>query len=191
MEQTKLKEINAALPRVNIKGKQYVMVKDRITAFRALYPEWSILTEILTDDGVVVTVKTTITDQEGRVRATAHAQEKYNSTPINRTSALENSETSSIGRALGLLGIGIDDSFASANEIETAQAQQDAGERWPDPGDKISGAEVAKLRALLGEEQRVENALKYYHLESLADMTYQQYRDCFKKMGARKGAFPA
>lgn len=179
---SKVKEVNAALPKINIKGKMYVMVKDRISAFRELYPEWAILTELINDDGIVVTVKTTVADQDGRVRATAHAQEKYNSTAINRTSALENCETSSIGRALGLLGIGIDDSFASANEVETAQAQQDAGEKWPEPGDRITGAEVVKLRALLGD--RLDSALAHYKVESLTEMTYQQYKDCFKRMGA-------
>lgn len=184
MEQERIREINSKLPTVPIGGKQYIMVKDRVNAFREIFPEWAILTDVLNDDGIVVTIKATIADQDGRVRATAHAQEKYNSTKINRTSALENCETSAIGRAIGLLGIGIDDSFASANEVETAQAQQDAGERWPEPGDRISATDAAKLRGIAGE--KLDSALAFYKINSLTEMTYQQYRDCIQRLGARK-----
>lgn len=182
----RIKEINKNLPTVPIKGKggkvkNYVMVKDRVAAFRELFPEWTIQNDRISDDGVTVTVRTTVANEEGRIIATAHAQERYNSTPVNSTSALENCETSAIGRALALLGIGIDDSFASANETETAQARQEAGDKWPAPGDKIKGNDVAKLRALLGSDERVAAVLAYYHLDSLAAMTYEQFRDCVQK----------
>lgn len=179
----RIRAINKTLPTTNISGKSYVMVKDRVAAFRELFPEWSIINEIISDDGVTVVMRTTIQNEEGRTIATAHAQERYNATKINRTSALENCETSAAGRALGFLGIGVDDSFASANEVENAQAQQNAGEAWPLPSDTITGADVAKLRAILGDDQRVESVLKFYHLESLAAMTYQQFRDCMKRAG--------
>ena len=182
MEQSKIREINKKLPTVPINGKQYIMVKDRVAAFRELFPEWSIINEIISDDGVIVVMRTTIQNEEGRTLATAHAQERYNATKINRTSALENCETSAAGRALGFLGIGVDDSFASANEVENAQAQQNAGEKWPEPGDKIGGAEIMKLRALLGDQ--LDKALAYYHLEGPGEMTFRQYRDCFQRMGA-------
>ena len=182
MEQERIREINKKLPKMNIKGKEYVMVKDRVNAFREIFPAWSIVTDIVSDDGLTVTIKASVLDEEGHTKATAHAQERYNSTQINKTSALENCETSAIGRAIGLLGIGIDDSFASANEVENAQAQQNAGEKWPEPGDKIGGAEIMKLRALLGDQ--LDKALAYYHLEGPGDMTYRQYRDCFQRMGA-------
>lgn len=179
----KIREVNKALPKMTIKGKEYVMVKDRVAAFRELFPDWSIENEIVQDDGVTITIKTTIRNEDGRIIATAHAQERYNATQINKTSALENCETSSLGRAIGLLNIGTDDSFASANEVENAQVQQAAGEKWPELGDTITGADVAKLRAILGDEQRVASVLKFYHLESLTDMTYAQFRDCVKRAG--------
>ena len=184
VELNKIREINEKLPTVPLKGKQYVMVKDRVNAFRELFPEWSIVTDVIADDGVSVTMKATVADEEGRVKATGHAQERYNATQINKTSALENCETSAIGRALALLGIGIDDSFASANETEQAQAQQNAGEKWPEPTEKISGPEIAKVRALLGD--RLDDALKYYKVAGPADLNYAQYRDIVVKMGASK-----
>lgn len=182
MEQSKIREINKKLPKMDIKGKEYVMVKDRVNAFREIFPSWAIINEIISDDGVTIVMRTTIQNEDGRAIAAAHAQERYNSTQINKTSALENCETSAIGRAIGLLGIGIDDSFASANEVENAQAQQNAGEKWPEPGDKIGGAEIMKLRALLGDQ--LDKALAYYHLEGPGEMTFRQYRDCFQRMGA-------
>ena len=48
------------------------------------------------------------------------------SSNINKTSYVENCETSAVGRALAILGIGIDTSIASANEVEDAIAQQQA-----------------------------------------------------------------
>ena len=60
----------------------------------------------------------------GNVLATGHASEKDGSSFINKTSALENAETSAVGRALGILGIGIDTSIASAEEVGNAVQNQ-------------------------------------------------------------------
>lgn len=168
-----LEEINDRLPTMNIKGKKYVMVKDRVAAFRSCCPEGSITTEIIHTDGVTVTVKATVCDEDGKVLSQAHAQERYNSTAINKTSALENCETSAVGRALGLLGIGIDDSFASANEVQTAQAQQAAGETWPGPNERVSPQDAAKLRAFLGD--RLDEALQKYGRRSVSEITNAEY----------------
>ena len=167
MNLVKLKEMN--LPTMNIKGKQYVMVKDRVAAFREVCPTGAIITEIVREDGVTVTVKASVADELGTVLAVAHAQERYNSTAINKTSALENCETSAVGRALGLLGIGIDDSFASANEVSTAIAQQAAGESWPGPNERISPYDATKLRAFLGD--RMEEVLAKYGRKTINEIT--------------------
>ena len=71
--------------------------------------------------------KATIADATGRVIATGHAHEVQGASNINKTSYVENCETSAIGRALAMLGIGIDTSIASANEVEDAIAKQDSG----------------------------------------------------------------
>lgn len=167
----KLKEIN--LPTMNIKGKNYVMVKDRVAAFRSVCPGGAITTEIVNTDGVTVTIRATVADEDGRVLAQAHAQEKYNSTAINKTSALENCETSAVGRALGLLGIGIDDSFASANEVQNAQAQQYAGEQWPGPNERIAPNVANRLHAFLGD--REQEILAKYGKRSVNEITNAEY----------------
>lgn len=168
-----LQELNEHLPTMNIKGKRYVMVKDRVAAFRSCCPDGTITTEIIHTDGVTVTIKATVCDEDGKVLAQAHAQERYNITAINKTSALENCETSAIGRALGLIGIGIDDSFASANEVVTAQAQQAAGERWPMPDEHISPRDATKLRALLGD--RLEEVLQKFGHTMINEVTNVEY----------------
>ncbi len=113
----------------NIKGKEYVEVNTRIQYFRETpaYLGWSLTTEIveLTESRVVM--KAIICDADGRVRATGLAYEKADSSYINKTSYIENCETSAWGRALGNLGIGISTSIASAEEVANAIAQQQPG----------------------------------------------------------------
>ncbi len=104
------------LKTVDIKGKSYVMVNERIAYFRETYPEGSIITELLSSTDGVHTFKA-IAINNGNVLATGHAF-------INKTAALENAETSAVGRALGILGIGIDSSIASAEEVGNAVKNQ-------------------------------------------------------------------
>lgn len=113
----------------NIRGKQYVEVVERIKFFRNenQYKNWTISTDItLSDDRKECIAKTIIADTEQRVIAVGHAHEVQASSNINKTSFIENCETSAVGRALGMMGIGIDNAIASANEVETAIARQDA-----------------------------------------------------------------
>ena len=128
--------VNGEIELINIKGKQYAQVKDKIDAFRKLHPRGGIATELL-QFGDVVVVKATVTDENGNVLGTGHAYEKENSTQINRTSYLENCETSAVGRALAMCGIGIMTSIASAEEVRNAQAQQEAIEKTPIDATKL------------------------------------------------------
>lgn len=108
---------------MDIKGKDYVEVNERIKAFRMLFPEGFIQTEIIDmRDGVITMVARVGVDD--RVLATGTAQENETSSFINKTSYVENCETSAVGRALGMLGIGIDTSVASAEEVENAILNQ-------------------------------------------------------------------
>lgn len=102
---------------IDIKGKSYITVNERIKHFRSKFPNWSIITSIeqIHKEGVIF--KACIFDENNKIRATGHAMEKSGDSFINKTSHIENCETSAIGRALGSMGIGIDSSFASADEI--------------------------------------------------------------------------
>ena len=110
----------------NIRGKQYVEVNERIKFFRQeeQYKNWAIHTEFPVLDSEQALCKCTITTPEGAVVAQGHAHEERGSSNINKTSYVENCETSAVGRALAMLGIGIDTSIASANEVEDAIAKQ-------------------------------------------------------------------
>lgn len=74
----------------NIKGKEYAEVNERIKAFRMLYPDGAIVTDIIDMHDGIVTMKATVMDADGRVLGTGTAQEKEGSTYINKTSYLEN-----------------------------------------------------------------------------------------------------
>ena len=111
----------------NIRGKQYVEVNERIKFLRQEdgIKDYSILTEFTVLDSEMCVCKCTIATPAGKVIATGHAHEERASSNINKTSYVENCETSAVGRALAMLGIGIDTSIASANEVETAIAKQE------------------------------------------------------------------
>ena len=151
---------------VNIKGKEYQTVALRVQKFRETHPTWSITTHIeeRTDDYVVMSAE--IRNEDERLIATGHAEEYRKSSQINGTSALENCETSAIGRALAVAGFGGTE-FASANEVQNAIHQQN---NKPHP--KRAALEVAfkavdsmaSLQALWGnlspEDKKIAEDLK-------------------------------
>ncbi len=105
---------------VDIHGKQYQTVAFRVGKFREIHGlDLSLVTEIVTRTDECVVMKATIADKEGRILATGHSEEYRADGKINATSALENSETSAIGRALASLGLGGTE-FASADEVAHA-----------------------------------------------------------------------
>lgn len=114
------------LKAVDIKGKAYVEVNERLKHFRSAeeYAGYSLISAIESVTGGVVIIKATIKNAEGVAIATGHAYEKEGSNFINKTSYIENCETSAWGRALGNLGIGIDVEVRSANEMLNASIQQ-------------------------------------------------------------------
>ena len=112
------------LKTINIKGKDYVEVNERLKYFRKSYPNFSLETEILQCTDAHCVFKATIKDELGRVLASGHAHEVQSSSYINKSSFVENCETSAWGRALANFGIGIDSSVCSAQELSMALAQQ-------------------------------------------------------------------
>jgi len=112
----------------NIRGKQYVEVNERIKFFRQEdeYKNWTISTEFTAMDSEMCVCRAIIADPSQRIIASGHAHEEKASGHINKTSYVENCETSAIGRALAMMGIGIESSIASANEVTEAIAKQNA-----------------------------------------------------------------
>lgn len=113
------------LKTVNIKGKEYVEVNTRIKYFRQNFKDWSLTSELVELTNESVLIKAVIRNPEGRIIASGYAHEEKASSYINKTSFIENCETSAWGRALGNLGIGIDSSVASYEEVKTAIQKQE------------------------------------------------------------------
>lgn len=130
---TKYEDIVKANASINMtdigRGKEYAEVPQRVKAFRMLHPNGSLTSEIISLEGGVVIIKATACDENGNVLGTGHAYEKENNGFINKTSYIENCETSAWGRALAACGIiggneGAAGSIASAEEVLNAQKQQ-------------------------------------------------------------------
>lgn len=128
MTYEELNTVNQSINTTDIKGKTYAEVNERVKGFRRLFPNGSISTQLISidesDNGKVCVFLATVADENGKALATGTAYEKENSTYINKTSYIENCETSAVGRALGFLGIGIDTSIASSEEVQNAIANQ-------------------------------------------------------------------
>jgi hypothetical protein len=118
----------------NIKGKAYVEVSQRILYFRTApeYRGWSMETELISYDDQSCIIRAVAKNPDGKIMAVGHAQEDRSSSMINKTSYIENGESSAWGRCLANLGIGIETSIASAEEVDMAIAKQNLSAR-PQP----------------------------------------------------------
>ena len=128
----------------NIRGKNYVEVNERIKYFRTSpdYAGFSLSSTMIHFDADACVIQATICDAQGKVIATGYAQEDRTSSNINKTSYVENCETSAWGRALANLGIGIDTSIASSNEVSMAIAKQEKQEAKAAPKSTPKAPEV-------------------------------------------------
>ena len=176
-----IKKVNDAVSSIDVKGKPYMEVNQRIKAFRMLYPAGSIRTEILSNEGGVCIIKATVgyTDESGDflILGTGTAYEKEGSTFINKTSYIENCETSAVGRALGMAGLGIDTSVASAEEVQNAIANQ---------GKKTEKVDVDRWIAAIDAEckrtgLKKENVFKQMNIKSDNDLDYNLFKTIMDK----------
>lgn len=136
---------NSQIRTLPIHGKEYAEVNERIKAFRKVYPQGSILTDMIFRENGLVIFKARVLDRD-IVLGEGTAYEKENSNNINKTSYIENCETSAVGRALGMAGFGIDTSVASAEEILNAT----------EPPSEQEPAIVKPLPSPYSDEERAE-----------------------------------
>jgi hypothetical protein len=132
-----IERVNSQIDYLDMKGKNYAMVPERVTAFRKLYPEGFIKTAIIYSEGPVVRMQAKVgyykEDGSEVILGTGMAQEVQGKGMVNGTSHIENCETSAVGRALGFLSIGMGGGgICSAEELVnaiTAQKQNEAEEK--------------------------------------------------------------
>ena len=112
---------------VKIHGKEYITVDERVEMFHELYPNGMIVTTLLKVEDSQILFKATATPDIDKPERfyTGHAEEVVGSSQINKTSAVENCETSAVGRCLGFLNIGLVGSIATADEVNNAIHQQE------------------------------------------------------------------
>lgn len=184
MKYEAIQAVNAAIKTTPVKGKAYAEVPERVQAFRKLYPDGRIVTDILSIENGVCIMRATVYARneigEEWVLATGTAYEKEGGSYINKTSYIENCETSAVGRALGFIGIGSTDSIASAEEVQNAINNQER------PPEKVSEREARVLRQMMDELETDVNAfLGYYHVKKVEDMTKDQYVQACKILNQR------
>ena len=102
---------------IEYKGKAYITVNERLKEFRNTFKGYSLITEIIELGNDYATIKASVIDDKGTLRATGFAREVVAKSPTNKFAFLENCETSAIGRALGNFGIGIDTAICTADEL--------------------------------------------------------------------------
>ena len=179
-----IQKANETIKTVDIKGKDYAEVNQRIKAFRMVYPQGAIVTEMLSNEnGVCVFKAFAYADGDlslMEVLGTGHAYEKEDSSFINRTSYIENCETSAVGRALGMAGFGIDTSVRSAEEMKNAELQQDAIKL-------VTKGQIKSLTALAkAKGSKLEDICKHYKLNAIEEMTAQQYGECLNMLNMKE-----
>ena len=167
---------NATIKTTDVKGKEYAEVNQRIKAFRSICPNGCIETCLVSNANGVCVFSAVVRDENGKVLGTGHAYEKENSSFINKTSYIENCETSAVGRALGMCGIGIDVSLASYEEVANAIKQQE---------EKPTKENIETLRALAKQKGVSDDKLlKKYKINDFSEMSMVDYLACFDGLNA-------
>lgn len=181
-----LLQANELIDTVPIKGKPYATVFERIKAFRNVAPNATIETEIISIDADSVTMKAVVYDEDGHKLGVGHAQELKTSSFVNETSYVENCETSAVGRALGMCAVGIDKSFASADELANALLNQ--GKKKPDEVTEAIQSAKKDVTATINQKQlkglkdkckeagvSEADVCDHMGVNSLSELTYAKY----------------
>ena len=177
-----LEKANSTIKTTDIKGKEYAEVPQRIRAFRMCYPEGTISTELLSDDGGVCVFRASVYDGD-ILLGTGTAFERADSSFINKTSYIENCETSAVGRALGMAGFGIMASVASAEEVQNAMLNQGAKEA-PAAGAKASPRQV-EILAKVYTGDNLTRLLTANRIQSLNDMPMEKASQLIEAISKR------
>lgn len=178
-----IEKANATIKGIDISGKEYAMVNQRIKAFRMVYPEGFITTELLSNENGIAVFRAICGYRDANggecILGTGTAYEKEGSTFINKTSYIENCESSACGRALGMAGFGIDISVASAEEVQNAMANQ---KQEPKAEDKKASPKQIELLLKWYTGPNLEKLLKANGIEKIADLPMAKASELIGKL---------
>ena len=186
-----LQRANQQISTTNIKGKEYAEVNQRIKAFRMIYPNGFIKTSLLCDnDGKCVikaqvgyyqtTIDEDVVDIVPCILGEGTAYEREDGSFINKTSYIENCETSAVGRALGMAGFGIDTSVCSAEELGNALMNQEGTKQ-------ITKGQVKSLVALAEKKgSDLSEICDYFKVGTLDEMTAADYGRCLLMLNKKE-----
>ena len=177
---------NETIKTTDIKGKEYAEVNQRIKAFRMLYPTGCIETEMLSNENGICIFKASVYDDLRNLLGTGTAYEKETSSFINKTSFIENCETSAVGRALGMAGFGIDASVASAEEVQNAMANQEPKQEQPKQDERKATPKQIEYLAKTYKGENLDKLLKANGITKLEDLSITKALDLIKKIGGNK-----
>lgn len=181
-----LKTANESIITTDIKGKAYSEVPQRIKAFRMVYPEGFIISEMLSNENGVCIFKSSVgyysDDGTMVILGTGMAYEKEGSTFINKTSYIENCETSSVGRALGMAGFGIDTSVASAEEVQNAMANQNTEPKTEKTEERKATPKQVEFLKSVYTGENLDKLLKANNITKLEDMSMSKASDLIGKL---------
>lgn len=165
-------------------GKKYLEVKHRTSVFRRHFgTRMGIETSIIHIDDAMVRVQAIVRDQEAMIVGSGIAEERRGSSNVNTTSAVENCETSAIGRALASIGLHGGE-YASANEIDTAQRNSAAIAATPAPqAPQADVPGVPEFKWLDWVSERSDE-IKHYDRESQLHGFLQDYQLQLKQLRA-------
>ena len=169
-----IKNANSEIKTTDIKGKDYAEVPQRIKAFRSVCPNGAIVTELLSCENGVCIFKASVYDENQVLIGTGTAYEREDSSFINKTSYIENCETSAVGRALGMCGFGIDVSVASAEEVQNAMLNQNKAEP------KASPKQLEMINKLYKAEE-MQTIYDWAKVSNLNDLTITQASKLIEK----------
>lgn len=162
------------LPTVSIKGKNYVAVSERLKYFRQNHAGYSLETEVVEITEEFAIVRAVIRDDKDHLIATGLAREVRTDSAsfVNKTSYVENCETSAWGRALANFGIGIDDTVASADELVNAinTPEPKAAPKAAAPAtQKATPEQIAEIKSLSEDTQTDYFKLEQKYKADLGD----------------------
>lgn len=209
-----IRKANEAIRPTNISGKDYAEVNQRIKAFRMVFPEGFIQTDMVMCENGVCIFRASVgffgADGKAVTLGSGTAYEKESSSFINKTSYIENCETSAVGRALGMCGFGIDTSVCSAEELQNAKLNQKDDKpkavkaetkEEPKAEPKVEPKQEKKAEgyvppatkdecvdALIGMGAHIDRVLVAYKYRTVADMPLEKLQEaCRRKALTAKG----